>query len=62
MLGGKGSTMRNFTIRTVHTVVIKSWSLRWVGHLARMEEEEKSLTVKREEAFRKAEAKMGGQY
>ena len=38
---GEGSTVRNFIVFTVHlniVRVIKSRRLRWVGHVARMEE------------------------
>ena len=39
MGSGEGSTMRNFTVCTVHLIwVIKSRRLRWPGHVARMEE------------------------
>ena len=37
---GEGSTMRNFTVCTVHLTVrvIKCRRLRWLGYVARMEE------------------------
>ena len=41
MVSGEGSTMRNLIVCTVHSNivrVIKSRRLRWVGHIARMEE------------------------
>ena len=30
--------MRNFTVSTVHLILIKSRRLRWAGHVARIEE------------------------
>ena len=40
MGSGEGFTMRNFIVCTVHLIikVIKSRRLRWIGHIARMEE------------------------
>jgi len=38
MGNGEGSTMRNFTVSTVHLILIKSRRLRWAGHVARIEE------------------------
>ena len=41
MASGEGSIMRNFIVCTVHLIivrVIKSRTLRWAGHVARMEE------------------------
>ena len=40
MGSGEGSTIRNFIVCIAHLIykVIKSRRLRWVGHVARMEE------------------------
>ena len=47
MGSGEGSTMRNFTVCTVHLIVrlIKSRRLKWAWHLARMEEGRSAFKV-----------------
>ena len=38
MGSAEGSTTRNYIVCTVHLIEIKSTSLRWANHVARMDE------------------------
>ena len=43
MGSGEGFTMRNFIVCTIH--LIKPRTLRWAGHVARMEEGNNALKI-----------------